>query len=407
MPARAHLRALIDSVIDDPRNRNGSWSILIVDPEAAETLYSVNPGKLRVPASNQKIVTAAVALRELGADFRFATRFAHTGDVRDGVVRGNLVVFGSGDPSFSTRVRGDAMIPLRNMADSLVSRGITRIEGQLRRGASLFTDSPIGFGWAWDDLGAAYGAPVGDLMFDEAFADTYVIVEGATDSVRPRPRRYRHFLDAFEAALAERGISVAHSYDWASTVPDTALTTLFSYHSTPLFELLPHFLRPSQNQIGEVLLRAIGRARMGDGAARADSGAAAIRASLVSWGIDSLAFVVRDGSGLSRHNLLSAETIVRVLDIMRRDPGFAVFSDALPAAGADGTLERRLRGTPAMGNVRGKTGSMDRVRAFSGYATAEDRVLLFSILANSYASSGAEIDAAMDTIVVSIVRYRR
>jgi D-alanyl-D-alanine carboxypeptidase/D-alanyl-D-alanine-endopeptidase (penicillin-binding protein 4) len=91
---RAHLRAVTDSVVADQRNRGGSWSILVVDPAGGDTIYSLNAGKLRVPASNQKIVTAAVALRELGPDFRFATRFAHTGDVRDSVIRGNLVVFG-------------------------------------------------------------------------------------------------------------------------------------------------------------------------------------------------------------------------------------------------------------------------------------------------------------------------
>jgi serine-type D-Ala-D-Ala carboxypeptidase/endopeptidase (penicillin-binding protein 4) len=396
--APSQLRAMIDSVLDDARYRSATWGALIVDPVTGDTLYSRNAGKLLVPASNQKILTAAVALRELGAAFRFSTRVAFSGVLRDSVLNGDVIVFGTGDPSFSDRVRGDAMIPLREMADSLRAKGIVRVEGMLRRGTPRFTDSPIGFGWEWEDLAAAYGATVGDLMFNDAFSPVRVEVEGMVDTTRVTPRRYRNFLHAFETALKERGVDVRFAYDWNTPRSDSALTSLFIYQSPTLGELFPFFMKPSQNQIGEVLLKTLGLSKAGVG--RADSGAAVIRERLISWGVDSATFVVRDGSGLSRHDLVTPETLVRVLDIARRDSSFRLFYDAMPVAGVDGTLERRLRGTRAEGNVHAKTGSMDRVRAFSGYVTTADgRMLIFSLIANGYAVPGSEIDKSMDVIV--------
>jgi D-alanyl-D-alanine carboxypeptidase/D-alanyl-D-alanine-endopeptidase (penicillin-binding protein 4) len=188
-------------------------------------------------------------------------------------------------------------------------------------------------------------------------------------------------------------------------VDHNGFTPLFSYASPPLRELLPHFLKPSQNQMGEILLKTIGLVRTGSGTA--DSGAAVASRRLRAWGADSTGFIMRDGSGLSRHNYLSPRTLVRVLDVMRRDSLFMVFHDAMPIAGIDGTLERRMVRTPAQGNVRAKTGSMDRVRSLAGYVTTADgRQLLFALFANPYAVPGTEVDAAMDTIVARLADLR-
>ena len=93
----------------------------------------------------------------------------------------------------------------------------------------------------------------------------------------------------------------------------------------------------------------------------ADSGRRVVERQLTGWGADTMGFAVRDGSGLSRHNYLSPETIMRVLDVMRRHPSFAVFYGALPVAGVDGTLRSRMKGTPAEGNVHAKTGTIERL----------------------------------------------
>jgi D-alanyl-D-alanine carboxypeptidase/D-alanyl-D-alanine-endopeptidase (penicillin-binding protein 4) len=395
---RAQVRAKVDSIVGDSVLRNAQWGALVLDAARGDTLYAVNAGRLFVPGSNQKLVTAAVALAVLGPDFRFTTRLASSGEVNDGTLSGDLVVLGTGDPSFSDRMRdGDAMAPLRDLADSLRARGILRIDGALRRGTPVFTDAPIGFGWAWDDIGTGYGATVGDLMFNEAFAPASVIIDGVRDTMPPRRPRYENFLGALYAALRERGITVRAGFDWSTTVPDSGLGTLVTFSSPPLREILPHFQKESLNQIGEILLKTIGLRVTGAG--RADSGATVVAKHLLAWGADSSDFVVRDGSGLSRHNWASPRTMARVLMVMQRDTTWSVFRSALPIAGIDGTLERRMRGTPAAGNARAKTGSMDRVRAISGYISSGGRELVFSLMANGYTVQGRDVEALFDAII--------
>jgi D-alanyl-D-alanine carboxypeptidase/D-alanyl-D-alanine-endopeptidase (penicillin-binding protein 4) len=287
------------------------------------------------------------------------------------------------------------------VADSLRARGVLRIDGALRRGVSPFTDSPIGFGWAWDDLGAAYAAPIGDLMFNETFGTVRVDIEGVPDTAVARRADQRHFLEAFYAALQTRGVTVRSAFDWNTTVSDTGLRALVTLTSPPLGEILTYFQKDSQNQIGEILLKTIGLTVAGAG--RADSGAAVIGRQLRAWGADSTGFVVRDGSGLSRHNWVSPATLVHVLNAIRGDPAFATFRDAMPIAGVDGTLERRMRGTAAAGNVRAKTGSMDRVRALAGYATTRGgRDITFALLVNGYTAPPRDIEAALDRIAAHI-----
>ena len=163
-PAPVTKRALdrsIDSLVRQPEFRNAHWGILIVDPVRGDTLYSWNAGKLFMPASNMKLVTGSVALATLGPDFRFTTAFLARGTRTDSVLRGDLVVEGRGDPSMSESMHeGNAMTPLLAIADSLAARGIRRISGQLVPGHDVFSDSPYGFGWSWDDFDYAYSAGV-------------------------------------------------------------------------------------------------------------------------------------------------------------------------------------------------------------------------------------------------------
>jgi len=103
------------------------WGILVVDPASGDTLYSRNAGKLFIPASNQKLITGSVALHLLGPDYRFSTLFAAAGSADAGVLRGDLVVLGQGDPSVSDHMRGEAMLVMRAIGDSLRAHGITSV----------------------------------------------------------------------------------------------------------------------------------------------------------------------------------------------------------------------------------------------------------------------------------------
>src|SRR5215208_1933711 len=119
MASRCAPQEAITTLIEAPQFSNAHWGVLIVDPVAGDTLYSRNAGKLFMPASNQKIITASVALARLGPSWQWRTPVVATGPVVNGLLRGDLAIFGSGDPSISDRVIGDAMRPLRMIADSL------------------------------------------------------------------------------------------------------------------------------------------------------------------------------------------------------------------------------------------------------------------------------------------------
>ena len=121
--ARAALRFAIDSMVRQTQFRDAQFGVLIVDPERGDTLYSLNAGKLFMPASNMKIVTSATSLVQLGPDYTFHTDFAAGGPVVRDTLQGALIVNGRGDPTISDHMRGSAMNPLYEVADSLRAHG--------------------------------------------------------------------------------------------------------------------------------------------------------------------------------------------------------------------------------------------------------------------------------------------
>jgi len=211
------------------------------------------------------------------------------------------------------------------------------------------------------------------------------------------------FVTALTEALAERGIAVDRQpTTWSQ---ESRVDSLFTVLSVPLKEIMPAVMKPSQNQIAEVFLRTLGLERAGVGTA--DSGRRVVERQFAQWNIPSDAFVVRDGSGLSRSDLISPEAIVSILEAMRRSPNFAVFYESLPIAGVDGTIRARMRDTPAQGNLRAKTGTLSMVRSLSGYVrTADGRVLEFSMLCNNWTTPQAAVDRVQDAIGSALAQLR-
>ena len=478
--ALSALQHEIDSMVAEPEFRNAHWGILVVDPDRGDTLYSHNAGKLFMPASNMKIVTGSVALAQLGPDYRFKTAFVAAGPVCGGVLHGDLLVDGRGDPSVSDAMRGDAMIPMREIADSLAALGIRRVNGRVISGFDAFPGSQLGYGWSWDDLGDTYSAGVDELFFNEGYGrvvvhggrrasspvrvtalpsaryprlrvaartgwapDTMTLAPGGGGAVRSSrdrrgtadltvlpdslarglvltgwiapgvvdtidivfPDQNAAYLAALRGALADRKIQVANRTrqlgKCAGTAAVRALDTLFVYQSAPLRDILHAMEKPSQNQIAEILLRTIGLERTGLGSP--DSGASVVERQLLAWGAEPDGFVIRDGSGLSRYDYLSPETIVRTLAAVRRDSAFSAFYDGLPIAGIDGTIEYRMRGTAAQGNVHAKTGFIANARSLSGYVTTADgRMLIFSALCNNWTVPVKDVERVQDAIAVRL-----
>jgi D-alanyl-D-alanine carboxypeptidase/D-alanyl-D-alanine-endopeptidase (penicillin-binding protein 4) len=462
--AHSALRASIDSMADAPEFANAHWGIMIVDPERGDTLYSRNAGKLFMPASNMKILTSATVLDHLGPDYRYRTSVAARGSIRDGTLAGDLMVIGRGDPSVSDHMLKDAMIPLLAIADSLHARGIRRITGRLIPGGNAFPDATLGFGWSWDDFEDSFSAPIDELLFNEGFsvlrvrggeragdpvqvetrpARSYPRVNVAAvtvspsppgDSTRPRVTVLRArkdsitwdvilegqiaardsasvevthhnpitaYLAALGEALTNRGILI----DGQSTDSLTRVDTLFAVQSPPLREILPALMKPSQNQIAEMLFRTAALEETNIG--RADSARAVLERQLKRWGVAEPETVIRDGSGLSRYNYVSPRSLVKVLDAMRRSPHFRVYYDAMPIAGVDGTIRNRMRGTPAEGNVHAKTGTLAMARSLSGYVTTADQhLLIFSFLCNNWTVPVRSVERVQDVIAARVAGMR-
>ncbi|HEV7990514.1 MAG TPA: D-alanyl-D-alanine carboxypeptidase/D-alanyl-D-alanine-endopeptidase [Gemmatimonadaceae bacterium] len=462
--AATALARFADSVANAPEWRSAHWGLLVVDPGRGETLYSRNADKLFVPASNQKLITGSTALAQLGPGYRWTTTLLARGPVRAGVLEGDLVARGDGDPSISAHVRGDALAPFRALADSLRARGVTRVRGRIAAAPSPFTDAPLGFGWAWDDLDEPYSAGVDALYFNEGFTEIVVragaragdVARAATRPVTTFPSlivravtvarpaaaadsatkrtaltvgfdssragvlvagtivegdsavlelAFRDLRAAYLAALREGLRAGGITIDEARTDTTARLDSLVAMQSPSLREILPYFEKPSQNQIGELLYKTI--ALHATGVGRADSASQVIGRQLVAWGAVPDGFAVRDGSGLSRHDFVSPRTLVHVLDAMRRHPDFRVFYDALPVAGVDGTIGKRMRGTAAQGNVHAKTGFVDKARSLSGYVTTADgRLLLFSALCNNYSVPTSAVERVQDALAIRLATLR-
>jgi D-alanyl-D-alanine carboxypeptidase/D-alanyl-D-alanine-endopeptidase (penicillin-binding protein 4) len=462
------LRTDLGRVFGAPIMNRGVWGIDIRSLDTGERLYSLNAGKLMMPASNMKILTLAAAAEVLGWDFRFTTALETGGTVIDGVLHGDVVVRSNGDPSINAREeRADAV--LSGWARALQAAGISSIDGRILGDDQAFDDDGLGAGWAWDYLQYGYAAPVGALEFNEntavltispgpAAGDTVILnltpgtgftllnraVTGAADSADTIDYR-RHidraalevtgsipagtpeatrivavvnptvfFAQAVKDGLTARGIAVTGQ---AADLDDVAAEiqahgpperrVLVSTESPPLREIATILMKVSQNLYAETLLKALGAARGGLGTA--EGGRIAVRATLDGWGVPRDAYVMFDGSGLSRYNYVTAETLTSVLERMYRDPRHReAFVATLPIAGKDGTIAARLRRTRAEGNAVAKTGSISNVRALSGFVRTRDgEMLVFAILSNDFVIPAATVNWIADLGVEILSNFTR
>lgn len=461
------LQSDLSSYYRAPAFQNAVWGVLVRSLKTGETLYSLNPGTLLMPASNMKVVTMAAAAERLGWDYTFATTVIATGPVEGGVVKGDLVVVGSGDPSLGGRpTEGPSVV--ERWADQIRAKGITRIEGRIIGHDNVFDDGGLGQGWAWDNLAYGYSTPTSGLAFNEnvvrlSFApgpmpgapvtvtakpegsgflveaavatapqggDTDISVTrqpgsrqlgvtglvpvGRTDVTQDvsveNPTEF--MAGAFRQALISRGIDVAGAAIDADALPAPPEVrsgeTLVSYTSPALSEIGKVLLKVSQNLYADTLLKVIGRLADG-GPATTREGRRVLRDVLEGWGIAPDQYIQADGSGLSRYNYLTANVLVAVLTRMHANERLrAAFTDGLPIAGVDGTISGRMKDTKAQGNARAKTGSIANARALSGYVTSADgEPLVFSMIVNNFNAPATQANAIIDRAVVRLADFRR
>jgi serine-type D-Ala-D-Ala carboxypeptidase/endopeptidase (penicillin-binding protein 4) len=458
------LQQTVNALLADPALARGTWGVAVHSLARDESLVALNPRRLLMPASTLKVVTLAVAADQLGWDYTYRTRLLTTGSVADGTLDGDVIMVGSGDPTFDDW-DGFGSARFAEWAATLKAAGVRSIAGRIIGDDNAFDDDGLGTGWAWDDLAASYATSIGALQFNQNTAQLVISPAPASGepprvdvapaaarltvlnraltapggpalSVRAIPRTSTIELDGSIPAASERvtrnvsvpnptlyfanavrdglirnGIEVAGpavDIDDLDAPPDrTSALLRTEYVSKGLSSIGETMMKLSQNMYAESLLKTLGLQATGLGTAA--SGRAVIDRTLAAWGVPHGDVLEVDGSGLSRYNLITPEALVAILGHVYRDERLRdPFIATLPLAGVDGTLGDRMKGTVAEENVHAKTGSFSNARSVAGYVrTADGEPLAFAVLANNYGAPAAVIDQATDAIIVALAKFSR
>jgi D-alanyl-D-alanine carboxypeptidase/D-alanyl-D-alanine-endopeptidase (penicillin-binding protein 4) len=413
-----------------PFDRN-LWGVVLTDLDG-RIMFSRNAERLFIPASNTKLVVAAVAAALLPPDWTVKTSVYASGSVVESELQGDLVLYGRGDPTFSRRCYAgdttqvgvcvdDPMQPLRVLAGQLRARGIRTVTGSLVGDGSYFEPTLVHPSWEGYDLNWWYAAPVSGLAVNDNSIDLEYgpgPTEGAPVQITVTPdfgditlenRTWtgpagsRRTIDFFR-----RPGSLAL---WAEGSVDSTRyqhlrlgEAMAEVESRPLTDWIFPILNTSQNFFAETLLKQLGKHFGAEGSWK--EGLEVERRFLIdSVGIDSTQFSFRDGSGLASSNLVAPMAFAQLLGYIRHHPNYATFAAGLPESAQRGTLKRRFVGTPLEGRVKAKTGSISRVNSLSGYIeTPRGRTLVFAILANNHALGGSEMTRQIDSVVVEMGR---
>jgi len=430
----------------------------IVDLSSHRTAFAFAADQPRILASNTKLLTTAAALGTLGSEHRFRTRVALRGTVENGVLTGDLAVFGGGDPNISGRFHdGDSYAIFRQWATALKARGVDRVNGDLVLVNGLFAPPRIHPDWPRDQLTTWYEAPIDALSFNDncvlvrtspapqigapARVETvpklaYFAVQnsartsgsrqenrlivgrlGDSDTLVVSGQIYRgsapseewvavhdpaaYFGAALRAALAEEGIAIAGGLRQEHGLPESDWEQVTVWESD-LAQTLEVTNKRSQNFYAETLAKFLGWQQRGDGSWA--GGIAVVSDFLTGLGLAPAEFQLADGSGLSRGNLATPRAMTTLLEHMYFHALGRDFLRSLPFSGEPGLRwERRLARAPYAGNVFAKTGTIRGVSTLSGYARAvSGKVYAFSILCNQVRSNAAA-QAAQDRIVSALI----
>jgi D-alanyl-D-alanine carboxypeptidase/D-alanyl-D-alanine-endopeptidase (penicillin-binding protein 4) len=322
-----------------------------------EVVYAQNGTRPLAPASTEKIPVAYVALSALGPEFRIETIVLGEGEREDAFWRGDVVLQGHGDPTLSSA-------DLAALARQVRNAGIRRVVGSIVGDESWFDSRRTAPGWkSWFYVNES--PPLSALSVDRGRRGGLVAPDPPLAAAQ-----------SFRAALVKAGVAVTGTATTGKA--DDYAFPLAKTVSPPLASIVRFMDRESDNFTAELLLKELGALLAGQGTTAA--GALAVTRELAAAGVPLAGVRIVDGSGLSRLDRLTANALVAIFGAAWADPEvYHPLLASLPVAGVNGTLEDRMRGAPARGNVFAKTGTTDVASALSGFVRGR---YAFAVLQN-------------------------
>jgi D-alanyl-D-alanine carboxypeptidase/D-alanyl-D-alanine-endopeptidase (penicillin-binding protein 4) len=327
-----------------PHVAKSRTAAVAIDLTTGKQLYAHNLSLPLIPASNQKLAVTYACLLALGPSYRFGTDVLGEGELDGSLWRGDIVLKGYGDPTLST-------LDLLQLASQLYAQGIRRVGGRIVGDESYFDAKRTGPGWKpWFFINES--PPLSALTVDRARYRGHTTRKPALAAAL-----------TFRSALLRVGITVAGRAMTGRA--DLEAVPLASIESVPLEQILRFMDHESDNFTAELLLKQLGAGFADQGSSA--TGATVVRQLLGEQEIPLAGVRIVDGSGLSRYDRLTANSVVGMLRASWLDEDLReTLLAALPVAGRSGTLDGRMRGTAAYGRVRAKTGTLNEASALSG-----------------------------------------
>lgn len=451
---------------NDPSMQNASWGFCLMNCNTGQVISEANSNISLTPASTLKLVTTIAALKLLGKDYRYKTKLEYEGniDLANGILYGNLIITGGGDPTLNSEhfKKNDDKQLTDKWAKILKEKGIKRIEGSIIADETIFEKNPVPSGWIWADIGNYYGAGAYGLSYND---NLYKInfqskqAGGKTQilSTDP-PLPYINFINEVTAGGTEDNAYIygapytnyryisgtippdKNNFVVKGSLPDPAwfcaqslLTsiknigisvsgyavtlkglkegepykererkTLYTHYSPPLDSIVFITNTISNNLYVEHLLKTLSMEKNGKGTL--EGGIKEVGSLFEKLGIDRKGFFMEDGSGLSRSNAITTKQLTQLLRLISTDSIFTSLYNSLPIAGKTGTLSTFLKNSKAENNMRAKSGSMERIRAYSGYYNnSRGELMSFTLIINNYNGSSSEIKKKIEILFISMV----
>ena len=340
-----NVQAEIEQLLRSEMFKTSQVGIMVYDLDADSAIFKHNERQLMRPASTMKTITAITALDRLGGSYQFKTELCYTGKVDSTSLNGDVYCVGGFDPRFN---RDD----MQAFAEALRKMGVDTIRGNLYADCSMKDTDRLGEGWCWDDDNPV----LSPLVF----------------------QRKDIFMDKFLEAIHRVGITVLGNVS-EKRKPHDANCIVSRFHT--IDQILMRMLKQSDNLYAESMYYQIA-ASTGNRPATAKDAKDIERQLITRLGLNASRYRLADGSGLSLYNYVSPELEVKLLRYAFENQNiYNHLLPALPIAGVDGTLKKRMRSQFTRGNVHAKTGTLEGIVSLCGYCTAANgHRLCFSII---------------------------